>query len=211
MAPNQKRNVEGAYRTMQHSKIGKIGILASILLLINLSVNADNQIKAEIIEAEKAILYLLEKVPGHTINKKHKLRAEIATAFILVSRDIGLDSDLLIATGFHESTFLPTAVSKRGAFGIMQVMLCYNRVISVKDYNWKKPHDQILAGAKLLKFYIKDCGTLQKGMESYITGKCDNAKFIQKKAKERIELSLWLKDRRSIDLSGDEDIINENR
>lgn len=81
----------------------------------------------------------------------------------------GVDIDLLKAVAKAESNFDPSATSKAGAMGIMQLMPDTASGLGIKDaYD---AHDNILGGAKLLAEYIERYdGDLSLALAAYNAG-----------------------------------------
>jgi membrane-bound lytic murein transglycosylase F len=73
--------------------------------------------------------------------------------FELAARDTGFNWRLLAALGYQESRWRPTAVSPRGAQGVMMLMPVTAKKMGVKDVF--SPDENILGGARYLA-YMKE-------------------------------------------------------
>lgn len=98
-----------------------------------------------------------------------RLRAEIDQVIQSVASNVGVPAELLHAVIQTESKYEPTAVSPKGAIGLMQVMPATARRFGVAD-----PHDirsNVLAGATYLKWLIAYFdGRLELALAGYNAG-----------------------------------------
>src|SRR5687767_7218733 len=94
---------------------------------------------------------------------------EVADAIVEASRKYAVDPNLVAAMAYRESRFSSTAVSRRGAQGVMQLMPRTARSLGVKDSF--DTRQNILGGAKYLK-YLADRfkGDLDRTLAAYNAG-----------------------------------------
>lgn len=93
------------------------------------------------------------------------------------AREFSIDPRLLIAQMSVESAFRPSAISNKGAVGLMQVMPFW-----VQSERFRKstgiltpdglenPTQNIRAGAWIIAEYIKQCGGIENGIRCYHGG-----------------------------------------
>jgi len=116
------------------------------------------------------------QVSGHSGEKKSTLPAKPTTreslfhSIIMDAADKhGIDPALLMAIIMAESNYNPTAISKRGAKGLMQLMPATADALGVEDsFN---PEDNINGGAKYLKQLLNHYnGDLHLTLAAYNAG-----------------------------------------
>ncbi len=98
----------------------------------------------------------------------HALRAKFDEIFEEVSRKFNLDPHLLRAVAKVESNFNPTAVSPKGAMGIMQLIPSTARLVGVN--NPFDPVENIYGGAKYLRMLLDEFGDLKLSLAAYNAG-----------------------------------------
>lgn len=93
---------------------------------------------------------------------------EYESAFAQAAKSTGLDVNLLKAIAMAESTFNPTAVSPKGATGLMQLGAAAAQEVGVKDRN--DPNENIKGGAAYLKKQLKEFKDLPTALVAYNWG-----------------------------------------
>ncbi len=88
--------------------------------------------------------------------------------FTHAARTYGISKRLLMAVAKIESDFVPTAVSRAGAQGIMQIMPYESKELGVK--NPFDPFENIMAGAKMLRDHLKTFGSVPLALAAYNAG-----------------------------------------
>ena len=97
------------------------------------------------------------------------LRADIDQVVQAVARDVGVPAELLHAVIRAESNYEQTAISPKGAIGLMQVMPATARRFGVADLN--DIRSNVLAGASYLKWLIAYFdGRLELALAGYNAG-----------------------------------------
>lgn len=102
--------------------------------------------------------------PTYSTATSGEFRAEIGAA----AADTGLDPALIRAVIATESAFDPTAVSPKGAQGLMQLMPATARELRVKNV-WN-PMDNIGGGARHLARLVKRYADLSLALAAYNAG-----------------------------------------
>ncbi|NLX85369.1 MAG: transglycosylase SLT domain-containing protein [Synergistaceae bacterium] len=99
-----------------------------------------------------------------------------ASALVYYSTKYNVPIDLSVGIAKTESLFNPSAMSNRGACGVMQVMwkvhygmLSAKGIATTKDHMFD-PERGVEAGVLLLSGYIKAYGTVQKALNRYYGG-----------------------------------------
>ena len=93
---------------------------------------------------------------------------EYESAFAQAAKSTGLDVNLLKGVAMAESTFNSTAVSPKGATGIMQLGAAAAQEVNVKDRN--DPNENIRGGAEYLKKQLKEFKDLPTALVAYNWG-----------------------------------------
>lgn len=93
---------------------------------------------------------------------------EYESAFAQAAKSTGLDVNLLKGMAMAESTFNATAVSPKGATGIMQLGAAAAQEVGVKDRN--NPNENIRGGAEYLKKQLKEFKDLPTALVAYNWG-----------------------------------------
>lgn len=99
-----------------------------------------------------------------------------ASALVFYSAKYNVPTDLSVSIAKTESLFNPSAMSNKGALGVMQVMwkvhhgmLSARGVATTKDHMFD-PERGVEAGVLLLSRYISAYGTVQKALNRYYGG-----------------------------------------
>ncbi len=99
-----------------------------------------------------------------------------ASALVHYSAKYNVPTDLSVGIAKTESLFNPSAVSNRGAMGVMQVMwkvhhgmLSARGIATTRDHMFD-PERGVEAGVLLLSRYINAYGTVQKALNRYYGG-----------------------------------------
>lgn len=93
---------------------------------------------------------------------------EYESAFAQAAKSTGLDVNLLKGMAMAESTFNSTAVSPKGATGIMQLGAAAAQEVGVKDRN--DPNENIKGGAAYLSKQLKEFKDLPTALVAYNWG-----------------------------------------
>ena len=93
---------------------------------------------------------------------------EYESAFAQAAKSTGLDVNLLKGMAMAESTFNSTAVSPKGATGIMQLGAAAAQEVNVKDRN--DPNENIRGGAEYLKKQLNEFKDLPTALVAYNWG-----------------------------------------
>jgi len=106
--------------------------------------------------------------------KRYRVAADatervVSTAFD-ASRQVGIDPLLLLAVVGIESRFNPIAESEFGAKGLMQIIPRMH-ADKIEDHGGVRaildPANNILLGARILKQYIRQTGSVEAGLQVY--------------------------------------------
>lgn len=99
-----------------------------------------------------------------------------ACALVFYSAKYGIPSELAVSVAKAESKFTPSAKSKAGALGVMQVvwrvhngMLRAKGIAATRDHMFD-PERGVEAGVLILSRYVKAYGTVQKALNRYYGG-----------------------------------------
>ena len=109
-------------------------------------------------------------------NISPKIAWREACALVYYSHKYGVPTDLSVGIAKAESRFNPSAQSKSGAMGVMQVMWkVHNGMLSKKGIATTKDHmfdpeRGVEAGVMILSRYIRAYGTVQKALNRYYGG-----------------------------------------
>jgi hypothetical protein len=113
-----------------------------------------------------------------SINNKvsHQIAWREACALVYYSAKYNVPADLSVSIAKAESRFNPSAMSSKGACGVMQVMwkihhgmLNAKGIATTKDHMFD-PERGVEAGVLLLSGYIRAYGTVQKALNRYYGG-----------------------------------------
>jgi len=113
-----------------------------------------------------------------SINKKvsYQIAWREASALVYYSTKYNVPIDLSVGIAKTESRFNPSAMSNKGACGVMQVMwkvhygmLSARGIATTKDHMFD-PERGVEAGVLLLSGYIRAYGTVQKALNRYYGG-----------------------------------------
>lgn len=115
-------------------------------------------------------------------------RTQLAKAYKTSAKDYEVPISLLVTIGYRESVFKTDEKGTRGELGIMQVG-SYGRY-RCKCLNMSSIPTQIACGACWLRMNKDWCGSWEKAVCAYISGKC-TAKSPKLKNKLRRRLQLW--------------------
>ncbi|GCL71807.1 hypothetical protein PN4B1_17120 [Paenibacillus naphthalenovorans] len=88
-------------------------------------------------------------------------------AFESAAGSTGLPVDLLGAIAKTESNFNPSAKSKAGAYGIMQLMPGTAKELGVDP---RDPAQNVMGGARYIKSMIDQFGSVELGLAAYNAG-----------------------------------------
>ena len=121
-------------------------------------------------EVEEHIKWFHRKVSDRRTNRALKHSAMVVSIAIEENED-----PLLIASIIsNESCWLPTAISKTGCVGLMQVS-------TSEGFDLSKPYGQIKAGISKLKKWRASCGPdLENILNGYVSGNCSRkSKYVK--------------------------------
>src|SRR5690606_14325187 len=112
----------------------------------------------------------------------------VAAAF-RAAREIDLDPLLVLAVIAVESSFNPLAESVTGAKGLMQIIPRYH-LDKLAHFGGEAaafdPESNIAVGARILKQYVRQTGSLEAGLQRYNGALTDaSARYAQKVLAER--------------------------
>ncbi len=112
--------------------------------------------------------YAIDGVAKNSSSEAAKV-SDLDPIFTKAAQTYGLDKNLLLAIGYHESRFIPTVTSSKGAMGIMQLMPGTAAQMGVQDaYD---PEQNIMGAAKLLDTLLdKYNGDTRLALAAYSMG-----------------------------------------
>lgn len=108
------------------------------------------------------------------LSRRYRVAADAAELFISAafeaSRQVGIDPLLILAVMAVESRFNPIAESEFGAKGLMQVIPKHHQD-KIEEVGGAQavldPMSNILIGARILKQYIRQTGSVESGLQVY--------------------------------------------
>jgi soluble lytic murein transglycosylase-like protein len=111
-----------------------------------------------------------------TVTHKRHTQSQLVTA---VAHRQGLNPRLLHSLVLVESSGKPSAISKKGAIGLSQVHW------PTWKHRWSKkdlldPEKNLIAGATILKQYMRESGSLDEALRKYSGGARDYARKVRK-------------------------------
>ena len=115
------------------------------------------------------------KLQARVLKKTFKAPAHFSHAVTAASRETGLKPALLHAVIAAESGYNPSAVSSKGAQGLMQLMPSTSRALRITY-----PHDpasNIFGGAKYLKGLLDQFGSIELALAAYNAGPATVARY----------------------------------
>jgi hypothetical protein len=118
-------------------------------------------------------------------------RLELAIAFREAGELFGIPAELLTAMAYRETVFRPGEVGKAGELGILQVGKQGRRVCREHCAVFPTVKGGALCGACWLNEGRKMCGSLERGLNAYVSGKCKPSVRAGRVAQIRIKL--WRK------------------
>lgn len=174
--------------------LGLLGLVIGLTEFNNkykIKVETVNHMTNEVAKLEERVTENREKIEKfdfmeykiELFKKKYPIYSQILDSVYQRSRQYGFSTDLVLGVMQVESNFNPTAVSNRGAYGLMQVNLSvWKDELSIKkdrifdiDYN-------IGLGLEILKrYYIESEGNMQRALHLYNNGyKYNNLSYVKK-------------------------------
>jgi len=124
--------------------------------------------------------YDLLKFKSFSLTRKYPQFSEIVESVYHKSQEFGLDPSLILGIIQVESNFNPTAISSRGAYGLMQINKdVWDRELSIRDDDIFDIDYNIDLGLKILKRYLRvSKGDLRQALHYYNNGfKYNNTKY----------------------------------
>ena len=110
------------------------------------------------------------------VHKPHTLR-QLVTAVAIRQ---GLDPRLVKAVISVESSWQPSALSSKGAIGLMQVHYpTWGHLWTKKEL--RDPEKNLLAGTSILKMYMRESATLNEALHKYSGGAKDYASKVKRR------------------------------
>jgi soluble lytic murein transglycosylase-like protein len=136
----------------------------------------DDQIKSLEYKIQKnrekiqTIDFLTYKV--HSFSKRYPVYSEILDSVYKKSIEYGYDTDLILSIIQVESNFKPTAVSHRGAYGLMQVNLSvWRNELAIDESKIFDVDYNIGLGVEIFDRYYKESrGNLNRALHLYNNG-----------------------------------------
>ena len=122
-----------------------------LLVLLTVSIPCSGEIRARSENGKTVFYNVPEKSAPQAVSHSAKPRKH-DDYIVEVSRQHGVDPELVSAVIVAESGFNPTAVSPKGAVGLMQLMPATAQRFGVK--NSYDPQDNIRGGVQYLKFLL---------------------------------------------------------
>jgi len=115
-----------------------------------------------------AIKWKLRLNPRHELVRNPNTRQELAKDIIEVASEYGHDPWLITAMAYCESTFRPHAIGdSRGERGIMQL---HGR--PTRGCEFDTARGGLECGARYLRLLTDRCGSVERGVAAYATGRC---------------------------------------
>lgn len=114
------------------------------------------------------------RVLANNLSRRYRVAADAAEQFIgaafEASRQVGIDPLLILAVMAIESRFNPIAESEFGAKGLMQVIPKHHQD-KIEEVGGAQavldPMSNILIGARILKQYIRQTGSVESALQVY--------------------------------------------
>ena len=114
------------------------------------------------------------RVLANNLSRRYRVAADAAEQFIgaafEASRQVGIDPLLILAVMAVESRFNPIAESEFGAKGLMQVIPKHHQD-KIEEVGGAQavldPMSNILIGARILKQYIRQTGSVESALQVY--------------------------------------------
>jgi soluble lytic murein transglycosylase-like protein len=132
-------------------------------------------------EKIKTIDFLAYKVDS--FSKRYPLYSDILDSVYKKSHEYGYDTDLILSIIQVESNFKPTAVSNRGAYGLMQVNLSVWRdELAIDDAKIFNVDYNIGLGVEIFDRYYKESrGNISRALHLYNNGyRYNNRSYVDK-------------------------------
>ena len=107
---------------------------------------------------------------------------------VIIASEHNLDPWLLISTIYRESSFKMNAVGKLGEKGLGQV-----HGIAKMKCDLKTQYGQIDCAASWLSKMINKCGSVNRGVSAYLSGKCKPSGKVLSAIRRRVRLAKRLK------------------
>jgi hypothetical protein len=127
-----------------------------------------------------------------------KYRMELAIAFREAGELFGIPKELLAAMAYRETVFRPGEVGRAGELGLLQVGKLGRRSKACRDYCGEVTTIKggALCGACWLADGRRMCGSLERGLNAYVSGRCKPSVRAGRVAQIRIKLWRKLEERR---------------
>lgn len=182
---------------MQNSKKSKIGIIASILLLICLSATAGQKLTPEIVA--RCIYWCVENVTiANPAKDDPDYRLQISKEFIEASEYFDVPVLAMVGMGYRESVFKPDEVGPGGELGVMQVGSLGRSYCFEYCGTMETTRQQIFCGGCWFKYGLGRCkGIIEDGFTVYVRGKCKPKQFEDPKERKnaryvtKVRMNLW--------------------
>ncbi len=182
--------------TLTMSKTRKITLLKSIIVLLicepyiavadvyidlsqttEISITQDSEhYTLKIEESNQDPMISSNKIALNTQNAEHTSRLPFNTEVIIAANEFAIEPALIHAVISAESNHNPKAQSKKGAYGLMQLMPETSRRFKVQNKN--DPKQNVMAGAKYLRELLNIFnGDLTLTLAAYNAGPAAVKKF----------------------------------
>lgn len=140
---------------------------------------------------ETLILTLILCCPRHELNRDAELRSEVAGYFETAGKQYDMPPGLLVIWFEGEASLRIDRVGKLGEIGLPQVHGVVRRTCEEAGYDPKTWRGGIYCGAMAMAESVTFCGSLERGLNRYASGKCKGTPRSRKLVKRR--LRAWRK------------------
>ena len=143
-------------------------------------------------QIETSIYYTIGNIENHFLNKDDSNIDEYIDSFFEAQNTFDIPALLMVSMGYRESKYKINDIGKRGEIGVMQV--CKMGIKKCKEYcgEMETANEQIMCGGCWFKHGIDWCGSLEGGLNAYLSGKC-KPKYVKTFRVRNIRYRIWIK------------------
>lgn len=131
------------------------------------------------------ILLLLSPAPNRLLYRDADSRTEMAREFVNAGEKYNVDPILLVIWSFGESSLKMDAKGALGEVGLFQVHGRHREMCS--GFDLETMRGQIECGAMLIDMDRRYCGSMERGLMRYASGRCSGTPRAKRIVKRRLK------------------------
>lgn len=117
------------------------------------------------------IAILLSATPNRALYRDADARDVMSQHFVDAGERYDIDPSLLVTWSFYESSFRTNAEGALGEIGLFQVHGKHRKACE-GEHDLSTARGQVMCGAMLIDMDRRFCGSLERGLWRYASGRC---------------------------------------